>query len=153
MTRPFKKALRILVPLDFSAISRQAIPVARSLAASGAKVLLLNVVKPIYVSSMLGPESVATVYSRDMTMRELKKAEREAKHLAAELPAARGLAMESSNVVEAILRQARAFKADLLVMTSHGRGGLSRLLHGSVAQKLLAHYRGRIILLRPESKA
>ena len=47
-------------------------------------------------------------------------------------------------------RQAMAFKADLLLMSTHGRSGVSRLLFGSVAQNVTARYRGAVLLLRPE---
>ena len=45
--------------------------------------------------------------------------------------------MRTGNVVQEILGQARATRADLIVIGSHGRGGVQRLVLGSVAEKVL----------------
>ena len=45
--------------------------------------------------------------------------------------------VSSGPVVEAIIETAQAEDADLIAMTSHGRGGLSRLFYGSVAAGIL----------------
>jgi nucleotide-binding universal stress UspA family protein len=45
--------------------------------------------------------------------------------------------MRKGNVVQEILAQAKASRADLIVMGSHGRGGVQRLVLGSVAEKVL----------------
>ncbi len=54
------------------------------------------------------------------------------------------------NVVEEILHQSEAEKADLLMMTTHGCGGLSTLIMGSVAAAVLQHCPIPLILLRPD---
>ena len=45
--------------------------------------------------------------------------------------------------------RAREIDADLIVMTSHGRTGLSRMWLGSVADGLIRHSRVPVLLLRP----
>ena len=50
---------------------------------------------------------------------------------------------------EAIVEAARFRKADLIVMSSHGRTGLGRLVLGSVAESVLRGTRVPILLIRP----
>jgi nucleotide-binding universal stress UspA family protein len=45
--------------------------------------------------------------------------------------------LRRGNVVQEILAQAKACRSDLLVIGSHGRGGVQRLVLGSVAEKIL----------------
>jgi nucleotide-binding universal stress UspA family protein len=47
------------------------------------------------------------------------------------------IVMRDGNVVREILAQVRDSRADLVVMGSHGRGGVQRLVLGSVAEKVL----------------
>jgi hypothetical protein len=44
---------------------------------------------------------------------------------------------------------ARVHKADLIVMTSHGRSGIARLVLGSVAEAVIRGSRLPILLVRP----
>jgi nucleotide-binding universal stress UspA family protein len=46
---------------------------------------------------------------------------------------------EEGNPYEAILRVAKEWEADLIVLGTHGRTGLSHLLIGSVAEKVIRH--------------
>jgi nucleotide-binding universal stress UspA family protein len=46
--------------------------------------------------------------------------------------------VESGAVADRIVRAARARRADLIVMGTHGRTGVSRLLLGSVASRVIA---------------
>jgi nucleotide-binding universal stress UspA family protein len=50
---------------------------------------------------------------------------------------------------EAIIEAARYRNADLIVMSSHGRSGLGRLVLGSVAEMVLRGSRVPILLIRP----
>jgi nucleotide-binding universal stress UspA family protein len=54
---------------------------------------------------------------------------------------------------ESIVEAARCNHADLIVMTTHGRTGFSRLLLGSVAEGVLSATSTPILLLRPEAAA
>ena len=47
------------------------------------------------------------------------------------------ISMRKGNVVQEILAQAKTSRSDLVVIGSHGRGGVQRLVLGSVAEKVL----------------
>ena len=47
------------------------------------------------------------------------------------------ISMRKGNVVQEILAQGRTSRADLIVIGTHGRGGVQRLVLGSVAEKVL----------------
>jgi len=49
---------------------------------------------------------------------------------------------------QGILRVARAKKCDAIAMASHGRGGLSGLLLGSETQRVLAHSKLPVVVMR-----
>jgi nucleotide-binding universal stress UspA family protein len=51
--------------------------------------------------------------------------------------------------VEEILAVRESGQADLIAMTTHGRTGLSRLVFGSVAQRVLSQASVPVLLLRP----
>lgn len=54
----------------------------------------------------------------------------------------------SDSPAEAILATAKKFKADLIVMASHGRKGLDKLLLGSETQRVLARTKLPVLVVR-----
>jgi nucleotide-binding universal stress UspA family protein len=72
--------------------------------------------------------------------------------IAAKAKAARvrfeGTSAISSSPWEAILAAARKQKCDVIVMASHGRGGVAALVLGSETQKVLAHSRLPVLVVR-----
>ena len=59
---------------------------------------------------------------------------------------------EGSPAAETILDVAEEVGADTIIMSTHGRGGLSRLVYGSVASKLLSQSPVPIFLVRAEEE-
>lgn len=138
------KLQTILVPLDGSPLAEGALAQAAELAAeSGARLVLLRAVE---ASPMLGTDRIET---------EVKLVREAEEYLAA--AAARAGAMGARNVSTsvwygsapwAITEAARVQHVDLIVMTSHGRSGLGRLILGSVAETVLRSTPMPILLLR-----
>lgn len=122
----------ILHPTDFSAASRHALELAFSLARDhGARVVLLNVVEPPFY----GGEPLMPI----ATLPDLRT---EAGNWFATLPKPRGdvemtQVIAEGDPVREILRVAAEEQADFIVLGTHGRTGLSRLLMGSVAEKVI----------------
>jgi nucleotide-binding universal stress UspA family protein len=61
------------------------------------------------------------------------------------------LAVLDYSAVDAILATADSHHCDLIFMGSHGRRGLSRLLAGSVTQKVLADAHVPVLVMRPQA--
>jgi nucleotide-binding universal stress UspA family protein len=144
---------RILVPTDGSALSRKAIRSAIELAASvGAEVVGLSVVPRYPLSFFQGGNSV----SPDDVARTEKQGAEQGQAMADEVSKAaakagvkaRAITLRSDLVAEAILGAARKHRCDLVVMASHGRKGLKRLLLGSETQHVLTHGAIPVLVLR-----
>jgi nucleotide-binding universal stress UspA family protein len=139
----------ILVPLDGSKLSEQALPLAQRLAkATGARLELIRVHSPptardVYMEAMAG----GAVPVSETTAEEEAYLDEQAAETRAE-----GVEVNTSlldgPVAQAIGRRARA-TADLVVMTTHGRGPFSRVWLGSVADELLRILDRAILLIRP----
>jgi nucleotide-binding universal stress UspA family protein len=61
---------------------------------------------------------------------------------------ARAMVAKSDGVSEAIIATAKKTKCDLIVMASHGRKGVKRLLLGSETQQVLTHAHIPVLVLR-----
>jgi nucleotide-binding universal stress UspA family protein len=57
-------------------------------------------------------------------------------------------ALKSDLVADALVTAAAKSKADLIVMASHGRSGIKRLLLGSETQHVLTHAKIPVLVLR-----
>ena len=144
---------RILVATDGSPLSEKAVDSALSLAKlTGAAVIAVKVV-PRYPRSYM--EGGATV---DLT--EIKRIEAqwaEQAQVTLDKIKAEGKALgvsvktsvaKSDLVAEAIMAAATKQNADLIVMASHGRKGIKRLLLGSETQHVLTHSQIPVLVLR-----
>ena len=126
----------ILHPTDFSPRSALAFDAACSLARDrGARIVLLHILEvPVLV-----PSGVMTAPPPPPPSESDKKAAWD--RLQALKPAEGSIALEHrlemGNVAAAILEVAKDIQPDLIVMGTHGRTGLGRLLMGSVAEKVL----------------
>lgn len=128
----------ILAPTDFSDASNQAVTYALGLAqACGAKLSLLHVVEPL-ASPLNG------YISADLITTLLDDLEREAHMQLAQLLSEAGAAnVEVTRHVvvgvpyEKILETAEAQQVDLIVMATRGRTGLSHLVLGSGAERVV----------------
>ena len=60
----------------------------------------------------------------------------------------RTAALSSDLVAESLVKAAKKYKCDLIVMASHGRKGIKRLLLGSETQHVLTHSDLPVLVLR-----
>jgi nucleotide-binding universal stress UspA family protein len=59
--------------------------------------------------------------------------------------------VEHESACKAIVAAAKARSGTAIAMTTHGRGGLTRAIRGSVAEKVVHEYDGPILLYRPST--
>ena len=131
---------RILYAADFSPASRPAFKRALQLAgALHGRLLIAHVIgpPPLVGEGYLTPETLQALLrgQRDAARRQLRALTARAK--AAGVRAA-SLLVETGTTHERIVRAARRERADMIVMGTHGRTGLTRLLLGSVAARVIA---------------
>jgi len=133
------KVRRILHPSDFSSASRGAFKKAVAMAkADRAELLLAHVLAfptPILSDGYVSPK-IYDDLSRSMRadgQRQLDKLIAKAKAAGVR---ASGLLLEGM-ASDAINRAARAKRADVIVIGTHGRTGLARLFMGSVAERVV----------------
>ncbi len=144
---------RILVTTDGSSLSKKAVRSAIALAATtGARLVALHVVPRYPVSYFEGavlmpPAEVAKTEKRwaDNGQALVDDVERKAEAAGVD---AKGVIMKSDLVAESIIAAAKKHKCDLVMMASHGRKGIKRLLLGSETQHVLTHSDVPVLVLR-----
>lgn len=129
---------KILCPIDFSAGSDHALRVAARLATRwNAELVIVHALYPqVYASEYAYPPAVFEQMIEDAE-RGLAAAERDAKGLGATRVTTKLLRGNPWQAIVEALREDTAF--DLVVIGTHGRTGLSRVLLGSVAEKIVRH--------------
>lgn len=145
---------RIVVPLDGSALAERALPMAERLAqACEAKLRLVFVHQPVPVSA-LPPDVAGTAAGYDRYARAME--ENYLRDTAARIRDTIGLpvstALLDGPVARTLAAQVTEFAADLVVMTTHGRGAVSRFWMGSVADELVRTLPIPVLLLRSDTE-
>lgn len=139
---------KILIPLDGSALAECVLPHAKAIArgCSTKKIVLLRVVEPPATVAAEGIDFVA-LQSADKGVAEAYLAGIQAQ-LSSE-----GFDVSSEvlagRAAEAISEFAQQNTVDLIAIATHGRSGISRLVFGSVADRLIRSSTVPIVLIRP----
>ena len=156
----------VLVALDGSTWAEMVLPAAAALASVvGARLTLLKVVARVIAmvpatAAMLGElpfvgaGTAAPMIDDDATRRAVERARGYVEHVLErvrlehpELVVA-GQVLTDDHASDAILRMARDLGADLVAMTTHGRG-TSRLVLGSTVDRVLSGRTGAMLVVRP----
>lgn len=140
---------RILVPLDGSRLAESVLPVVQRLAAAtGARVVLLHVLERGAPAAVHGDRHLQAVGESDDYLARI------AGHLRAsgatvdihthEVP--------EGDVARSIAAHVAEEQADLIVLCTHGTGGLRQILSGSIAQQVLKRGSVPVLLVRAEAE-
>lgn len=147
---------RILVPIDGSHASNRGLDQAIKLAADqGAALCILHVIDEFVVTQDLNvavyaPPSYIDEYLdalRDAGKAMLAKAEAKAGKLGIKSQAVLTKTM-GNRVADIIIDRARKWRADLIVIGTHGRRGLTRLVMGSDAEHVVRYSPVPVLLVR-----
>ena len=139
----------ILVPYDFSSPAGHALRWAADLRRSvdGGSITLLHVGPlpsgPLLYGIPLPPPSANELGALSAELRDA--ADRMAPGASVEVTVA-------PNVAQKLLEAAAAWHIDLIVMGTHGRGGVKRLLLGSIADHVVRHARCPVVTVRGPSE-
>jgi len=144
---------RILVATDGSNLSKKAVTSAISLAAlCGAELVALKVVPRYPQSYFEGSLPLATQEVSKIEQQWADDGQQVVDKVKAQASAkgvvAKAVTAKSDLVAEAVIAAAKKHKCDLIVMASHGRKGIKRLLLGSETQHVLTHSTVPVLVLR-----
>lgn len=141
----------ILVPLDGSSFAEQALPLAVSLALTTRSRIVLALVQhiPYWPDEVANPESLATIkqllHAEDETYLRSARQRFQPPGLSMDT-----IALPADLPIGLVLSQfVQDTGVGMVVMATHGRGGLERAWLGSVADYLLRHLLVPVILARP----
>jgi nucleotide-binding universal stress UspA family protein len=144
----------ILLPTDFSGCANYALPYAAAIArATNAAIICLHVVEPI--APAVGYTGLAEPLPMDISEQLEDSAERELPKLA-ESDECAGLDVEEimvhGDAAAEIVRVAGEREVDLIVISSHGRTGLGRILFGSTAEAVVRHASCPVLVVKPPTQ-
>jgi len=142
----------VLVPLDTSTTSEQVVDPLLSVAGPAVRVTLVHVVEPV-----LGVSEPALPFPMPMDpklieeLREMAQArlDRVADHLRTRGVTVVTRVLTGMGAATMILEEAARGRYDLISMTTHGEGGLRRVLLGSVADKIIRGAEIPVLVMRP----
>lgn len=147
-----KRYQKIVVPLDGSGWSQRAVPHAVDIARhNGSEIILLHVFRPP-ASEYTDQIALAGQEGQIQQLREVMK-----RYLIGVRTQLRGenlkvrtQMLEGVSVASIICDYVRDEGADLVIMSTHGRGGIARFLFGSVASKIMEGVKVPVLLIHPD---
>ena len=144
---------RILVATDGSTLSKKAVASAIDLAAlSGAELVAVKIAPRYPQSYFEGSLPLSTTevskIEKQWTDAAQKVVDGVAKAAQAKGVSVKSVVVKSDIVSDALISASKKYKVDLIVMASHGRRGIKRLLLGSETQQVLTHASVPVLVLR-----
>jgi len=138
----------IIIPLDGSTLAETVLPTAVYLAATlNSKVTLLHIIEKdaspvIHGDRHLTTPLEARSYLEDVARHHFPRATQVSFHVHR---------TEMRNVAAGILAHQAELEPDLMIICTHGRGGLRQIMFGSIAQQVVEAGRTPVIIMRPQA--
>ena len=141
---------RIVVPLDGSSLAEQILPRVLTLAQlEDAEITLLNVLVPQSYSQREIADPSLPWWDKDISVAQSYLVRIAGGLRRTGVPVTTDIVI-SENIAGAIGDFASREKADLIAIATHGRGGLNRVLHGSVADAIMHSTRMSMLVFKPD---
>ncbi|MFO7321665.1 MAG: universal stress protein [Chloroflexota bacterium] len=150
----YQRYRKILVPLDGSGWAQRAVPHAVDIARNyNSELILLHVLRP--PASEYTPE--LALAGQDQQIQQMREQMKQylvglRSELRGEQVNVRTHMIEGHGVARLICDYVRSEQIDLIVMSTHGRSGLARLLFGSVANEIMQCTDVPVLLIRPDKE-
>jgi nucleotide-binding universal stress UspA family protein len=136
----------LVVPLDGSRLAEAAVPAAAFLAGKlGASVTLLHIIErdapqEVHGERHLTEPQEARAYLDEIAQRDFPAAIHVERHVHT---------AEMADVARGIVEHVHELAPDMIVMCTHGRGGLGDWFSGTIAQQVVARAKTPVLLIRP----
>jgi nucleotide-binding universal stress UspA family protein len=144
-----KEIKKILVPIDFSQVSETLAPYARYLADKlGAKITLLYVVRSLdYFGGFYVPHTSIKKFEEEILRGAEKKMENYVVDYFEDYPVETKILI--GDAATEILNLVEKEDFDLIVMGTHGRKGLDKVIFGSVAERVVKGANCPVLTINP----
>ncbi len=140
---------KILVCLDGSPLAEAALPHAQTLASDeDAEIVLLRVSADPAAEFSFSDPSLADNFIQELEADSLRYLQSVRGKLQ-KAGCRTSFLIRQGAIAETILQTASEIKADVIVMSTHGRSGIQRWLLGSVADRVVTHSHTPVMLIRP----
>jgi universal stress protein A len=141
---------KILCPVDFSAPSRNALRYANEFAkAMNAKITVLHVIQPQPIAADVNVPYVPLEVELEKSAKEdLERIVKEDVQEGVLVEQVLAFGMPS----DCVIAQARKENVDLIILGTHGRTGISRLLMGSTTESVIRHAARPVLVVKAEEK-
>lgn len=147
---PQERPLRIIVPLDGSPVAEAIFPCLFDLIAAGPTEIILVQVLDLARYGFYADPAVLFPFDTDRETQEAKSYLEEIGTRLSDVGGFVSTRVELGPVARSIADVAQQEDAQLILMATHGRGGLARVVLGSVATETLRHSPVPLMLVRPK---
>jgi nucleotide-binding universal stress UspA family protein len=144
---------KILVPLDGSELSGCSLEHVKQAVAAGGptEVILLQVIEPVTPS--IGSAWSQAGYTISEVQNKIKQEAKNFLDQIVDVVSKQGISARSEVIegraAESILDYAQKNQVDLIIMSSHGRSGISRWAFGSVSDRVARHSTIPVLIITP----
>lgn len=144
---------KIMVATDGTKLSKKAVVAASALALEFDSVLTLVRVIPHYAKTFFDGSSILSIKEMDQIEKGFTQKAQDSLSQLVKTSVDKSInvntvVIRSSDISGALLKVASKTKADLIVMASHGRGGIKRILLGSETLQVLTHSEIPVLVIR-----